>query len=63
MFMPNKLPLDFSQFELVVIHLGNDLGVPLFREQIEFRRKIDGFLQVVLRVLSACRGPSRDESL
>jgi hypothetical protein len=32
MFMPNKIPLYSYKFELVVVHLSDDFGGPLFGE-------------------------------
>src|SRR5262249_37196967 len=40
--VPHKLSLDFDQFELVVIHLGDDLRRPMIRELCKLFDKVNG---------------------
>src|SRR6185312_3864179 len=39
--MPDKLALQLDELELVVIHLGNDAGRPVFREPGELVPQVD----------------------
>src|SRR6185437_8234063 len=39
--VPDEIAVDPDQRDLVVVHLGNDLWVPLVREQLEFASEID----------------------
>jgi hypothetical protein len=40
--VPDKISLYPGQFEVIVVHLGDDPGGPVLREQGEFRVKVDG---------------------
>jgi len=42
--VPNKIALEPHKFELVVVHLGYDLRLPLLVDQPEFFGKIDYFI-------------------
>src|SRR5581483_5799704 len=39
--MPDEIAFDAHELELVVVHLRNDLGLPLLRDQLEFLRETD----------------------
>ena len=42
MMMPDEIPLQFHNLELVVVHLRNDFRLPLLLEQFEFLTEVDG---------------------
>ena len=44
MMMPDEISLQFHNFELVVVHLRNDLRLPLLLEQPEFLTEVDGLI-------------------
>jgi hypothetical protein len=39
--MPNKLPLELDQLEVIVVHLGDDLRGPVLRELRELLGEVD----------------------
>lgn len=40
--MPDEFALHFGELELVVIHFGNDMRRPVFRESAQLFPQIDG---------------------
>src|SRR5262249_19110858 len=40
--MPDEIAPELDDLELVVVHLRDDLGLPLFAKQCEFLREVDG---------------------
>jgi hypothetical protein len=40
MAVPDEIPAEFAQFDLVVIHLGNNLGREILGKLFEFRGQV-----------------------
>ena len=40
--VPDKLALNFDEFELIVVHFGDDFGRPVVRKEVEFFGEVDG---------------------
>src|SRR6516162_6791203 len=58
--MPYEIALQFHNFELVVVHLGNDLRLPLLGKEAVFLIKID---RLVAHVASLRSGVSNHDPL
>ena len=39
--VPDKFAFNFDEFELVIVHLSDDFGGPVFREELEFLCEVD----------------------
>jgi hypothetical protein len=53
--VPNKIALQLHDLELVVVHFGNDLGLPLFVKQLELLVEIDWRVAHVFSLGTGCQ--------